>query len=251
MKTLKITLLLIAFVMLSPMKTIAQNQRFVIHQDNVKPAMELEFIKTTKELVEACKKYELKDTQWYTTRLSDGSYLFASPIKNMAELDVDSFAPIAEKMGKDNFNGMFEKFNTCYDTHGDFVVVLRNDLSYTAPANATTETQNFTKFHFFYVTPENSVKVANKLKEIKELYTSKKSKESYRIYHSGFGVMNEYYVAVLSAKDEMTYEKTSEENNALLGDEWNKKFNELFVLTTKYDQKTGYAHPELSYLIKK
>ena len=49
---------LIAFVMLSPMKTIAQNQRFVIHQDNVKPAMELEFIKTTKELVEACKKYE-------------------------------------------------------------------------------------------------------------------------------------------------------------------------------------------------
>ena len=251
MKTLKITLLLIAFIMLSPMKIMAQHQRLVIHQDNVKPAMEAEFVKTTKTLVEACKKYELKDTQWYTTRMSDGSYIFASPIKNMAELDTDTFAPIAEKMGKDNYNALFEKFNSCYDTHGDYIVVLRNDLSYSASANAPTEVQNFTKFHFFHVTPENSQKVVAKLKEIKELYTSKKSKESYQIYHSGFGVMDEYYAAVLSAKDEMTYEKTSEENNALLGDEWNKKFNELFVLTTKYDQKTGWAHPELSYLIKK
>lgn len=251
MKALKITLLLTAFILLSPMKISAQNQMYVIHQDNVKPAMQAEYVKINKELVEACKKHNLQGTEWYASRIDDGSYIFASPIKNMAELDANTFAPLAEKMGKDNFSALFERFNKCYDTHGDFLVILRNDLSYKASANAPTEAQNFTKYHFFYVSPENSKKMVEKLKEIKELYTSKKSNETYQIYHSGFGEMNEYYVAVLNAKDEMAYEKTSEENNTLLGDDWNKKFNELFVLSAKYEQKSGYMRPELSYQPKK
>ena len=251
MKNLKITLLLIAVIMQLPMKTMAQNQMYAIHQDNVKPAMQAEYVKINKELVEACKKHNLQGTEWYASRIDDGTYIYVSPIKNMAELDVDIFAPMVEKMGKENITALFERFNKCYDSHGDYIVIHRKDLSYLASANAPTEAQNFTKYHFFFVAPENSKKMVEKLKEIKELYTSKKSKETYQIYHSGFGEMNEYYVAVLNAKDEMAYEKISEENNTLLGEDWYKKFNELFVLSLKYEQKSGYVRPELGYIAKK
>lgn len=250
MKTLKITLFLIAFVLLSPTNTMAQNQMLAIHQDNVKPAMQAEYVQVCKDLVEACQKYDLKNSDWRAIRIDDGSYIFVSDIKNMADLDTNTFAPLGEKMGQDKLTALFARFNPCYDSHGDFLVIRRADLSY-QPATASTEAQNFIKYHFFYVTPENSKKMATKMKEIKELFVKKGSKEYYNIYHSGFGVMDEYYVAVLAAKDEMAYEKTSAENNTLLGEEWNKKFNELFVLSSKYDQKTGYVQPDLSYTAKK
>ena len=250
MKTLKITLLLIAFIMLSPFKMMAQNQMLAIHEDRVKPAMEAEYVKVCKDLVEACKKYDLQNSDWRTIRINDGTYLHVAAIKNMADLDFNTFGPLSEKMGKENFTALFNRFNNCYDQHGDYIVIRRNDLSY-QPATASTEVQNFLKYHFFYVTPENAQKVVAKMKEIKELFTKKGAKEYYNIYHSGFGTMSEFYVVVLSAKDEQSYEKLSDENNAMMGEEWKTKFNELYILTDKYEQKSGYVRPELGYIAKK
>ena len=250
MKTLKITVLLIAFIMLSPFKIMAQNQMLTIHEDRVKPAMEAEYKKVCKDLVEACKKYDLQNSDWWTIRINDGTYLHVAPIKNMADLDVNTFAPLAEKMGKENFTALFDRFTNCYDQHGDYIVIRRNDLSY-QPATASTEMQNFRKYHFFYVTPENSQKVAAKMKEIAALFAKKGAKEYYTTYHSGFGNMSEFYVVVLSAKDEQSYEKLSDENNAMMGEDWKTKFNELYILTDKYEQKSGYMHPELGYIAKK
>jgi hypothetical protein len=253
MKTLKIIMLLIAFSIIFPINTIAQKkQMYVVHEDQVKPAMEAEYLKISKELIDACVKYNLQNSDWHTVRVDNGSYLYLSTIKNMAELDVNNFAPLADKMGKEKLSDIFKRFNNCYDKHGNYILTLHEDLSY-MPEGITiaTEGQNFRKFHYFYVTPQNSAKVADKMKEIKELFASKKSKEYYRIYNSGFGVMGEYYLVAISAKDEQSYEKTSNETNALLGEEWNKKFNELFILTERYEQKSGYMHPELGYISKK
>ncbi len=252
MKTVNKTMLLILFLLVTVITSNAQNQLYWVHEDHVKPAMQAEYEKTSKELVEACKKYNIQNSDWNAARMDNGIYLSIAPIDNMADLDKNTFAVLSEKMGKDNLAALWTRFNKCYDKHGSYLVELMSDLSYMPNGmTVTTEGQNYRKYHYFYVTPANSKAVADKLKEIKALFASKGSKEHYRIYHSGFGTMGEYYMAAVSAKDVQDYEKTSDENEKLLGEEWRTKFNELFLLSARYDVKTGYMRPDLGYSTKK
>lgn len=241
-----------AFMLLTTTLTNAQNQRYTIYQDQVKPAMQAEYEKASKEFIEECKKNNLKGADWAAARLSDGRYLYISPIEKMAELDRDWFAPLAEKMGKENLQKYWDKFDKCINKNGNYSVVLEKDLSY-MPNGVTTNTpgQDFRKYHFFYVTPSNSKSMAAQLKVIKQLFESKNAKEYYRIYHSGYGVIGEYYMAVLSAKDETAYAKTSDENEALLGVEWKNAFDQLLMFTEKYETITGMMRPDLSYAAMK
>ena len=85
--------------------------------------------------------------------------------------------------------------------------------------------QDFRKYWLFHVRPSNAKLMETKLKAIKQFFESKNAKEYYRIYHSGYGVIGEYYRAVLSAKDETAYAKTSDENEAMLGAAWKNAFN--------------------------
>lgn len=250
MKTIKLNLLLFATVLfLSTSTTIAQNQMYWIHKDNVKPAMQAEYEKVAKEFADACKKHNIQDAYFTTWRHDDGAYVYSSQLKNFADMDKNALAPLAEKMGKDKFQALFDRFDKCYDSHTSFMVTHLSDLSY-MPNDKLNE-GNFRKYHFFYVTPSNSKAVAQKLKEIKDLFTKKGSKEYYSILHSGFGAPEEFYVALIGAKDEMDYEKTSTENNKLMGDEWQKKWSEIYALMNRYEPKTGMFKEELSYTAKK
>lgn len=250
MKTLKITISLFGvFLFLTPLKTFAQDQMYVIHIDNVKPSMQVDYEKVAKEFADVCKTYNLQDFDFNAFRYDDGTYAYSNQIKNFAELDRNTITPLIEKMGKDKFEAMFERFNKCYDSHTSFTAKLMSDLSYMP--NGKLNDGNFRKNHFFYVTPSNSKAVAQKLKEIKALYTKKSAKEYYVILHSGFGAPEEFYVAILAAKDQTDYEKTSNENNNLLGEEWQKKWDEFYSLMSKYETKTGKYREDLSFKAKK
>src|SRR5690606_35712823 len=107
--------------------------------------------------------------------------------------------------------------------------------------------QNYRKWHFLYVTPSNAAALRAKIKEIKELYVKKGSKEYYRIYRSGFGTMGDYFLATVSAKDEQSYSIVSDQNDKLLGEEGKKLFTEMSMLLYKYEVKTGVMRPELGY----
>ncbi|MBP0903926.1 hypothetical protein ACFSKN_05625 [Mariniflexile gromovii] len=245
--TLCTTLLLImATIMLS-----AQNQAYWVHTDYVKPAMQDEYEKTTKDFVEACKKYDLKGADWTSIRIDDGRYLSIAPIKNMADFDANPLAPLAEKMGNESFSAIFKRFNTCYDKHTDYVIHLNSNLSYMPDGmNVNIPNQDYRKYHFFYVTPSTSKAVSEKIKAIKEFYVKKGLKEQFRIYQSGFGAPEEFYVAVLSAKDAQDYIKTSDEAEAQYGEEGKKLFDELFSSISRYETKSGVMRPDLAYVAK-
>jgi hypothetical protein len=252
MKNLTKTIGLLAFVLFLTNQSSAQNQKYTIYQDQVKPAMQAEYEKTTKEFIEECKKHDLQGADWVTARMSDGKYLYISPIEKMADLDRNWFAPLGEKMGKENLQKYWDRFDKCYDKNGSYTVTLENELSY-MPNGLTTNTagQDFRKYHFFYVTPSNAKNIVKEFKAIKSIFEKKNSKEYYRIYHSGYGVIGEYYLVVLSAKDEQSYANTSDENNALLGEQWQKAFDQLMLLTDKYETVSGMMRPDLSYVAKK
>ena len=252
METVKFIALFVAIVLLNTNELLAQNgsttQAFWIHEDQVKPAMLKEYEAVTKDFIKACKEHNLKDADWTTARIDGGTYLTIAPINSMADFDKNPMAPLAEKMGEENFRAIFSRFDKCYDTHRNYMVHLINDMSY-MPNGLTTNTEgeDYRKWHFFHVTPQNVANLRNKMKEIKSLYETKGAKEYFRIYRNGFGSTGDYYLVVISAKDAQSYAKTSEETDKLLGEEGEKLFNDLMQYVHKYESKTGRMRPDLAY----
>ena len=252
----KKTLLIIAvFLMLLPNLALAQdntkNQSYWVHEDRVKPNMIEEYEKVTKDLVAQCKKHNIKDLNWITAATNDGSYLYITPIKKMADLDINTFAPLQEKMGKQAFSNLFDRYNNCYDTHGGYIVILNKKLSY-MPEGLTQSQDgyNYRRWHYLHVTPANKSKLKASLEKVKNLYAKKGSKVYYRVYQNGFGSMGDYYLVAVSAKDGFGYEKNSAENKTLFGTDAKPVFDELFKYVSKYEMKTGAMKPALDYISK-
>jgi hypothetical protein len=230
----------------------AQNQMFTIHADYVKPSMEKEYVEISKAFVAECIKYNLQNADWAAARLDNGTYLTIEAIPNMAALDSNSFASLVDKMGKENFQKLMDRYAKCYNKHGSYNLTLIKDLTYMPDgAAAAQEGMNYRKYHYLYVTPSTTKMVREKMKAITELYSKKGSKEYYRVYHSGYGTTNEYYLVAISAKDEQSYAKQSDENDIVLGDEGKKLLDDLFENISHYEPETGYMLPDLSYTAKK
>jgi hypothetical protein len=246
MKKIKHTILSISALLLFVATSMqAQDQMYWVHVDHVKPAMQGEYEKVAKAFADACKTNNLQDFEFNTWRQGNGSYVSSSPIKNFADMDKETMKTLSDKMGKEKFQAMFDGFDKCYDKHNSFIATYKSELSY-IPTGKLAE-GNFTKYHFFYVTPSNSKAVAAKLKEIKELFAKKGAKEYYVILHSGFGASEEFYVAIVDAKDQMDYEKTSIENDKIMGEDWGKKWGELYALLHRYETETAMYRSDLSY----
>ena len=256
MKNVNLITLFFAIVILQTSDLFAQssnaNQAFWVHEDQVKPSMIKEYEAVTKDFIAQCKKHDLKDSDWSTASIDDGTYLSISPINNMADFDKNTMAPLAEKMGEEEFTKIFSRFNKCYDSHRDYVVHLISDMSY-MPGGLTTNTlgEDYRKWHFFHVTPENVANLRTKMQEIKSLYEKKDAKQHFRVYRNGFGNPGDYYLVVISAKDAQSYAKTSEETDILLGEEGEKLFDEMLKYVHKYESKTGRMRPDLAYVSKK
>ena len=252
MKTIKQILLTVSLLLVATFTLNAQNQMFSIHADYVKPSMEKEYVSACKEYAEACKKHNLQNADFTTVRLDNGAFLTFETIANMAALDTDSSAPLADKMGKENFQALLARFNKCYDRHGSYVVTRIENLTYMPEgAIAAQEGNNYRKYHYLYVTPSTAATVGAKIKAIKDLYVKKGSKEYFRVYHSGYGTLGEFFLVAISAKDEQAYAIQSDANNKLLGDELKPLMDDLLQNITRYDPMTGYIRPDLSYTATK
>lgn len=226
----------------------AANQAFWIHEDQVKPSMTDEYEAVTKDFIAALKEHNIKETDFSTARLDNGTYLSISPVSNMADLDKNPLAPLAEKIGEEKFSAFYTRFNKCYDVHRDYMVHLIENLSY-MPDGITTNTpgQDYRKWHFLYVTPENVGPLRDKMLEIKKLYEEKGAKENFRVYRNGFGSDGDYFLVVISAKDARSYAQTSDETEDLLGQQGEKLFGDMMQYVKKYETETGYMRPDLAY----
>ena len=98
----------------------------------------------------------------------------------LSEVPVDVvivFADMSKAMGE-NWGNIFKNFNTCYDKHGDYVLVLDEGLTYMPEGvTQTQEGEDYRKFYFLYYKPENQGTLREAMKGVKELFASKDSKE--------------------------------------------------------------------------
>lgn len=221
-------------------------QMFRIHQDNVNPSKIMEYESIAKEFKEAAAKHNV-DATWFTAVTNDNKYLYVSPIENFASFDERPFEDMAKAMG-DDFTDLFARFDTCYDSHGTYVVVKNNELSYmpegveNAPAD-----ENYREWYYMYYKPEDAKNVKAGMKAVKDMFKAKGSKVYYRVYEDGLGQMEHYYMVSVAFKNEIDAAQRSEENKTTLGPDRMETFSKLMNYVSRMEEHRGEMRPDMDY----
>lgn len=224
----------------------SQNRFFRVHQDNVKPSMASEYEKIAKELNAACTEHNV-DASWLTVTTDNFRYMYVSEIENFADLDKRPFADMAKAMG-DSFGDMFDRFDKCYGSHGDYLIVLNEELSYMPDGmSMTQEGMDYRNFYYLYHTPENYANLRDAMKAVKDMFATKGSKVHYRVYHTAFGVMDSYFMVAVSSKDDVDSATSAKENREVLGPNRGETFGNMMKYVSKFEEYTGNIRPDLSY----
>lgn len=252
MRTCKSFVIALVITLALPINLSAQeapkNQAYHIHEDVVKPNMVGEYEAICKEFLGHMKSYNIQGAKWITASTADSRYLYVQPIENMADLDKNPISKLAEKMGKEQVSELFQRMDKCYDTEQDYIVRLNADLSYMPDGlSQTVDGEDYRKWHYLYVSPENRSTVKKNMKAVRELFASKNSGVHYRVYNSSFGARGEYYLVSVAAKDPVDYAQRAAENDALLGEDGKQVFQELFGSLLRYEEVVGYMRPDMAY----
>lgn len=255
MKTLLTPLLLLPFLFFFPQQLFAQeanaSQAYWVHEDPVYPAKVADYEAYCTTLTIKCTEFGITAANWFTISTDDLRYFHVSKIQNMADLDKSRFSVLKDKMGKDDFNSLFDDFDECYDTHSDYIIHLDKELSYMPKGiEVMQKGMNYRKLDFYYVTPQNLDKIIGIAKQFKRLFQDKNSEEFFRVYRSGFGAAGQYLMVATSAKSAEDYERIHSANKTLLGLEREKLMSDLLKTIIKTETLTGYMREDLSYLPK-
>ncbi len=239
MKTIE-KMSLTAALLLFAVNFASAQQLFHVHEDIVPPNMNRQYNDVIATITLLAKENPIDNLPQIALEGNNGSYYWLRPILSMADLDKTSGVQLlAEKAGKEKVYGLFTELDKCYDTELDYIIRLDNSLSYMPTGMTQTPVgENYRSQHKLYVSPKNRALVKSKLEAIKKIMEDKGSKMYYRIYKSGFGT-DEWYMVALAAKDAEDYAKKSKDNQALIGADGKKAFDELYASLLKYEIVTG------------
>ena len=227
----------------------SKDKLYVIHEDIVKPSKVAEYEKAAKGFAEALAKADMHNLKNLVIQTDDMVYSYVSEVENMASLDERPFKELKEKMGEEAFDAMFDAYNGTFESHRNFMVRLRDDLSYTPEqSEESTEEMNFRHWDFVHYFPDKGDEAKEISKEWVELYKSKKSPMGYRTYTGGLGTDTPFYVYVAWAKDAQDFHAQNDKNRELLGDEGKDLWQRTLAITRKFEHKNGRIRPDLSYL---
>lgn len=255
MKKLKSILIIAVIFCWSPIVSSAQiapKKMYAIHQDIVKPSMVGDYEKILKELIGYLNQYNIQDVNFFVTQTADFRYSYVMPIDKMADLDKNMFSQLSEKLGKDKLDNLFTRMDKCYTAHGTYMITLEEDMCYMPEGiSIAQDGLPYRVYYYYHATPENFQMLREKGLAVKNYYASKNSKIHYRVYKSGFGLIDSYYMVVVSAKDAESFAQMQKENVILIGDEGRKVLNDVLSYTSKYETFTGMMREDLAYHPKK
>lgn len=252
MKTNQFNVLILLFALCMSIGFGQETDRFQmyhIHEDKVMPSQVEAYEKAAKALADAAKEHNLEGTSWLTSSTSDLRYLYVTPIENLAQLDEWELGPLRDKMGKEAFSEMFSLYKGTFSSHGDYIIRMDKELTYMPTGiDQNPEGEYYRKFYYFYVDPVNNGAMAEAMQGVKDLFASKNSKVHYRVYRSGFGTMETFYMVAVAAKDPVDMAQKSKANRELLGEAAKPAFDKVMALANRMEEITGYVRPELGYI---
>lgn len=225
-----------------------KSQLFLIHEDKVLPYMAEEYekaFKNLKNLLSESKsdmEYNVVQTEYFT-------YSAIMSVDDYNGLAKHPFitGEMGKKIDKEKFSAAMNKFSDCYDSHKNYLLKLRNDLSYNGKYGLDPkEDLNFRHFDYFYVIPGKGEEMHNLLKELRELHKKNNIKQGYRIYQGDLGTDTPMVLLVKSFKDRVSWAKESDEINKKLGEEQKIIRKKMISIMQKFEHKNGSMRPDLS-----
>lgn len=248
MRTLKTTLTVVCTFLVLPLCLLQAQDKYWVHEDVVKPSMVAEYETVCKDLTSNLKKHNIQGLNIIVTNTSDNRYLWVSPVNSIADVERPVFKALAEKMGEDKMGALFDRMDKCYDIEQNYLISLDKELSYMPDGITQTPAgEDYRKFHYYHYTPGNRSVVLEKVKAIKSLFESKGAKMHYRVYRSGFGTRGEFYMVAIAAGDAADYATKIEENNQMMGEDWQKTYGEFMESLEKYEVFEGRMRPDMAY----
>lgn len=222
-------------------------QMYEVHEDQVKPSMVTQYEKTAKMFADKMREHNISEGAYLVTNTSDFRYLYVNPIDSLGQNN-NGMRELWEKMGEEAFGEMMDGFNGTYDRHGNYVIVMDKELCYMPEGlTQTPEGENYRKFYYVYYKPEHGSEMREAFKGIKDLFVSKNSKVHYRVYRSGYGNMDQFYMVAVGAKNGVEMEQRSLDNQTHLGEEAQPVWDKMMKFATKMEEYTGSIRPDLGY----
>ena len=222
----------------------SKSQKFVVHEDRVRPGMVAEYEAASKKFAETMNEHNATEAAFLTVALDDMRYLYVSAIDNMAALDSNPMEAVAEAMGKDAFDDMMSGYNNTFETHTNYIINLAHDMSYKSD-NIVMEGVNFRHFAYYFIDPDNWSEAKAIAQEWKEKHAATSAPHGYRIYTGGLGT-EPMIMVVQWAKSAEEFYANQAENQKALGDVEDLRARTMAV-TRKMEIHDGMIRPDLSY----
>ncbi|MGF1670913.1 MAG: hypothetical protein ACFCU6_10715, partial [Balneolaceae bacterium] len=142
-----------------------------------------------------------------------------------------------------------DMFSDCYESHRDFLVRYRTDLSYKPEhGNKFADGISFIRWDFYYVHPGMEQQMEENANKWKALYTKHNIEAGYRVFTGDIGTDMPMLVVVQLANNDVEYFTTRERQRDTFGTEGTNLWNETLSIVRKYESKTGVTRPDLSYM---
>ena len=246
-------LFFISFVQLPAQDKLPDTEMYMIHEDVVYPYMQDKYEKAAKDFVEMLKEANVEGSyrSFQVEYFTYNSIISVKDYEGLAKY-MGMRSEMMEKIGEEKMGKVMSQFDGCYASHKNYLITLRNDLSYkpTYGLNAD-EGLNFRHFDYINVIPGKEDEMNDILKEYKALYESKNIEEGYRVYFGGIGTDMPYIIFVQPAKGRVDWATLSDRQDEQLGEEGSNLLGRMMAITQKFEHKDGMMRPDLYYSQKK
>ena len=229
-----------------------ETELLLVHEDVVFPYMIDQYEKAAKDYVDMLKAANIEQP-FRVLQFEYFTFNTVRPVK-----DYDGLAKqmgmrdeMIEKIGKEKFDKVMAEFDGCYSSHKNYLLTLRNDLSYKAQYGLNPDDGiNYRHLDFFYIIPGKEAEMTQLIKDYKALYESKNIEEGYRVYYGGIGTDMPMVLFVQPAKSRVDFATLSDKQDEILGEEGNKLFEKALSITQKFEHNDGIMRPDLFYMPK-
>ena len=246
-------LFLFTFVQTPAQEKVPDREMFLFHEDVIFPYMQEKYEKASKDFTEMMKEANVEGS-YRLIQLEHFTYNYITPVKDYDGLSkyMGMRTETMDKIGKDKVDETMSGFDGCYASHKNFLMTLRNDLSYKpAYGLSSDEGLNFRHVDYLNLIPGKEDEAEELLKEYKALYGSKNIEEGYRVYFGGLGTDMPLVIFVQPAKGRTDWSTLSDRQDEQLGEEGSKLLDKFMAITQKFEHKNGVMRPDLGYSQKK
>lgn len=249
---LLLVLLLLPFFQLSAQEKLPDSELLLVHQDVIFPYAADKYEKAVKDFIGMLKDSKV-ESMFRTLQSDYFTYIYLTPVK-----DYDGLAnyfgmrtDMVEKIGKEKFSKIMSGFDGCYASHKNYILNLRNDLSYKPKYGMDPkEDMNFRHVDYLYLVPGKEDEMIKLLKEYKSLYEKKNIAEGYRVYFGDLGTDMPMVVFVQPAKNRTDWSTLSDKQDEILGEEANVLWNKAMAITQSFEHHSGMMRTDLFYINK-